>query len=270
MSAQATVSTPAYDVYAVRYGSLTTERSALFADYRVYGQPDRAMQMDYYFWLLRDGDRIVLVDTGFALDVGRRRGREVLCDPTDALDRLGIDRASVTDVVLTHFHYDHIGNVRLFPDARIVTSARELAFWTGPCGGKPVVAAPIERSEVQHVVQAHRHGRVVLVPEEDAGLPGLQLLDLGGHTPGQLGVVVPTAGRTVILASDAAHSYDEYERDMPFHVYSDIEGMYRGFETLRALEQDPGVVVVPGHDADVMRRFPAASDETAGLAVRLS
>lgn len=270
MTTQDRLSRAAYEVYAVRYGSLTTQRSAVFADYPVYRHADGEIGMDYFFWLLRDGDRIVLVDTGFAPDVGRRRGREVLYEPADALNRLGVDPASVTDVVLTHFHYDHIGNVRLFPEARIVTSAREFAFWTGPYGGKPVVAAPTGPSEVQHVAQAHRHGRVVLVPDEDAGLPGLQLLDLGGHTPGQLGVVVPTAGRTVVLASDAAHSYDEYERDMPFHVYSDIEGMYRGFETLRRLEKDPGVVVVPGHDPDVMRRFPAASEEVEELAVRLS
>lgn len=269
MSTQSTTGT-AYEVYAVRYGSFTTTRSALFADHHVYGEPDAEMQMDYFFWVLRDGARTVLVDTGFAPEVGRRRGREVRCGPLDALGRLGIDPGSVTDVLLTHFHYDHIGNVSLFPDARLVTSARELAFWTGPYGRRPVVAAPTEAAEVERVVQAHRQGRVLLVPDQDPELPGIEVVDLGGHTPGQLGVVVRTGAGTVVLASDAAHSYDEYERDMPFHVYSDLEGMYRGFEALRALQQEPGTVVVPGHAPDVMRRFPAVSEELAGLAVKLS
>jgi glyoxylase-like metal-dependent hydrolase (beta-lactamase superfamily II) len=259
-----------YEVYAVRYGSLSTRRSALFAEYAVYGEPDGPMVMDYFFWVLRDGDRTVLVDTGFDREVGRRRGRDVLSDPLDALDRLGIAASSVTHVVLTHLHYDHIGNVAMFPAARLVVSARELAFWTGPYGTRRVPAAPTERAEVDHIVQAHRAGRAVLAPDEDPGLPGLELLDLGGHTPGQLGVVVPTAQRRVVLASDAAHFYEEYERDMLFHVYSDVEGMYRGLDVLRMLDAQPGTVVVPGHDPDVMRRFPTASEKTEGLAVRLS
>ncbi len=73
-----------------------------------------------------------------------------------------------------------------------------------------------------------------------------------------------------MLASDAAHSYKEYECDMPFHVYSDIEGMFRGFAVLRRLAEEPSTVVVPGHDPDTMRRLPLVSPELAEVAVRIA
>lgn len=263
--------TERYEVLAVRYGAFESTRRHMYAAFDAYGEPDAPLRLDYFFWVARDADRTVLVDTGFDADVGRRRGRRVTCDVATALQRLGIDPASVTDVVLTHFHYDHIGNVDLFPDARLVAAGAEFGFWTGPYGRRPVPAAPVEAAEVGLIQRARDDGRLVLVPEEDAGLPGgIELVELGGHTPGQIGLVIPTAGSRVVLASDAAHLYEEYERDMPFHVYSDIEGMYRGLDVLRELDARDDTVVVPGHDPDVMRRFSPVSDDTADLAVALS
>lgn len=255
-----------YEVLAVRYGTLTASRRSLFASYEVYGEPDGPMQMDYFFWIARNADRTVLIDTGFSAEVGRRRGREVLCDPGEALHRLGIARTSVSHVVLTHFHYDHIGGVSGFPDSRLIAATRELAFWTGPYGRRALLAAPVEQTEVAALTEARREGRLTLVPEEDPGLPGIELWDLGGHTAGQLGVAVTVVGGTVVLAADAAHFYEEYQRDMPFHVFSDLPGMYQGFERLRQAERLPGTVVVPGHDPEVVRRFPVVEP---GLAVLL-
>jgi glyoxylase-like metal-dependent hydrolase (beta-lactamase superfamily II) len=259
-----------YDVVAVRYGTLETTRAALYAAYEAYGRPDGPMTMDYYFWVLRNDERTVLVDTGFDPEVGIRRGRTPTCAPAEALRRLGVEPAAVDVVVLTHFHYDHIGNVGLFPGARLVVNRRELDFWAGPLGRQPVPAAPVEAAEVEVLLAAQRAGRLTAVPDEPVDLPGIELIELTGHTPGQLAVRVATAGGAVVLASDAAHSYEEFEQDMPFHVFSDLEGMYRSFETLRTWAGTPGSIVVPGHDPDTMRRFPPAGPGLDGLAVRIA
>jgi len=261
---------PAYEVLAVRYGTLSTTRAALYASYSVYDEPDAPMEMDYFFWVLRQGARTVLVDTGFDAEIGVSRGRSVVVSPVDALASIGVDPGEVDTVVLTHFHYDHIGNVPLFPEARLVVGRREMDFWTGPLGRLPVPSAPVERAEVEYLIEARKQGRVTVVPDEPLGVPGVSLLDLSGHTPGQLGLVIPTSAGQVVLASDAAHSYEEYERDMPFHVFSDLEGMYQGFTTLRRLAATPGTVVVPGHDPETVRRFPAAGPGLEGLVVRIA
>jgi glyoxylase-like metal-dependent hydrolase (beta-lactamase superfamily II) len=226
--------------------------------------------MDYYFWVLRNDERTILVDTGFRPEVGIQRGRTPTCAPEEALGRLGVDPAAVDVVVLTHFHYDHIGNVELFPGARLLASRRELEFWSGPLGRQPVPAAPVEPAEVEMVLAAQRAGRLTVVPDDPVGVPGIELVELSGHTPGQLAVRVATATGAVVLASDAAHSYEEFEQDMPFHVFSDLEGMYRSFQALRDWAATPGTVVVPGHDPDTMRRFPPAGPGLDGLAVRIA
>ena len=82
--------TPDWEVFAVRYGTRLTSRSEIFLHYEVYGEPDAQLEMDYYFWLIRSGDELVMVDTGFGGQSGTRRGRTMLIHPTNALSLFGV------------------------------------------------------------------------------------------------------------------------------------------------------------------------------------
>lgn len=259
-----------YEVLAIKYGSLHARRSDLFASYPAYGEDDGPMAMDYFFWIVRNEDRLIVIDTGFEDSVGRARGRETTCPPHIAFERLGLSPNDVDTVFLTHFHYDHIGNTALFGNARFVTAAAEFGFWTGPYGAKRCFAQSTERHEIAQVTRLREQGRVDLFPEEFAQIPGLVVQTLPGHTHGQLIVSVRTAGRTVVLASDSAHHYEEYRRDMPFHIYADLQGMYAGLNSLREMDALPDHVVVPGHDPDVLTAFPPYDPDDPDFAVVLS
>jgi glyoxylase-like metal-dependent hydrolase (beta-lactamase superfamily II) len=257
-----------YDVIAVRYGTVETRKAECYHRYHAYGGPDMAVRMDYFFWVLRRGSDVTLVDAGFDPAVGTRRGRTSLCDLPAALDRLGVSPAAVSRVIVTHCHYDHIGNLPLFPAARILLSGREFDFWTGPWARRLQFAEFVERREIAHLEAARRAGRVIRLGDEEEIAPGLRTLWTGGHTPGQLVVTVETADRDVVLASDAVHLYEEIELDRPFAILSDLAGMYQAYEKLRELTGEPGRVLVAGHDPLVMRRFSAVAG-LDGLAVRL-
>ena len=69
-------------------------------------------------WLARGGGRTFVIDTGFNAEVAKRRKRTFLRCPVETLGAFGIDAAAVEDVVLTHLHYDHVGNFDRFPKAR--------------------------------------------------------------------------------------------------------------------------------------------------------
>jgi glyoxylase-like metal-dependent hydrolase (beta-lactamase superfamily II) len=147
-------------VVAARYGTLETTRSDAYYRWSAYGEPDEPQRMDYFFWIVRNGGETILVDTGFDPAVGRRRGRTCLVEPADAMAQLGISAQSASRVLLTHLHYDHIGNVDRFPDAELLVPGRELDFWLGPLGRRGQFAHAVEEAEIDVVRAAAAEGRV--------------------------------------------------------------------------------------------------------------
>jgi glyoxylase-like metal-dependent hydrolase (beta-lactamase superfamily II) len=105
---------PEYEVFALRYGTREARRHEHF----IGGDPhDGPMPMDYFVWLAKNADRAVVIDIGFTAESGGKRGRALLRDPVDSLTLLGISATDVQDVILTHMHYDHVGNFHKFPTA---------------------------------------------------------------------------------------------------------------------------------------------------------
>jgi glyoxylase-like metal-dependent hydrolase (beta-lactamase superfamily II) len=258
-----------YEVVAVRYGTRTGTRSEIYLNHHIYGEPDGPLGMDYYFWVARNAGRTVVIDTGFGEVGGARRKRTTLAEPVTALARMGVDAATVPQVIVTHAHYDHIGNLAAFPAAEVVMARREFEFWTGPYGSRAQFAWSVERHETAHLDEVRRAGRLTLLDGARTVAPGIEVVPVGGHTPGQAVVLVATAGGTAVLASDSAHYYEELERDIPFAFVADLEAMYRGFDLLNEMAADPGRVIVPGHDPLVMERFPPYPGLDPGLAVRI-
>ena len=258
-----------YGVVAVRYGERESIQSEVYYRWSTYGEPDGPLGMDYYFWLIEPpkGPPIV-VDSGFAPELGARKGRNCTCEPAEALTRLGVDPAEVKQVVVTHLHYDHIGNLDLFEDAELVVSQRELDFWTGPIAARPHFAEHTDADAVAGLARAAAAGRVRAVDEELEVAPGIVAIRVGGHSPGQLVLTVSTAGGGVLLASDAVHYYDELETERPFAVLADLADVYRAYDTVRTLAAD-GRAMVPGHDPLVMERYPPLNG-AGDLAVRIA
>ena len=260
--------TATYEVLAVRYGTRLTRRSEVFLHYELYGEPDAEMRMDYFFWVARGPEGTILIDCGFNERSGARRGRTMLCPPVSALERLGIVPGDIGLLIATHAHYDHIGNLGSFPAAELVLAEREYAFWTGSLGSRPLFAAFAEADDLSGLRQAREAGRIRLVSGRERITDGIDVVEVGGHTPGQLIVLVRTGRGEVVIASDALHYYEEMALDRPFAHVADLPAMYAGFGLLRDLAGG-ACEIVAGHDPDVMRRFPEATADAAGLAVRI-
>ena len=246
---------PAREVLAVKYGHRVATRAESYLNYHLYGEPDADLDIDYFFWVIRDGGDVILVDTGFAPEVGQRRRREGYSTPAEALPGLGIAADDVTAVVITHAHWDHTGNVRQFPRAQLIMTEAEYGFWTSPLAGRRHFAAHSEPDEIALLARARAEDRVTLFTGGYPLAPGIELTEVGGHTPGQLIATVTTPDATTVLASDALHFYEEVERDRPFAILADLPAMYRAYDTLAQLATQPNTRLVAGHDPLVRTRF---------------
>ena len=244
-----------WEVTIATYGRRLTDRRHVFLNHDLYGEADGPIGMDYFVWVVRDGLTTVLVDTGFSAQGGAARGRQQLVGIRDLYDRLEVDPAGSPTVVVTHAHYDHIGNLGLFPSSPVIIAQRELAFWRSPMRDKPLFSHSHDPEAFAQLERAVVDDRVVLFDTEHQLAPGISVLEVGGHTPGQSMVVVDTSAGRVLLTSDAVHYYEELEREMPFSSVVDVGGMYAGFARIKEL-QSSGVVqhVVSGHDPQTLTR----------------
>jgi glyoxylase-like metal-dependent hydrolase (beta-lactamase superfamily II) len=250
-----------YEVYAIRYASMPRLRSANFLPPDPHDGP---MPMDFFVWLLKSPTRTILVDTGFNAATGLARQRHFLRCPIEALKTLGVSPAQVHDVVLTHLHYDHAGNLKLLPNARFHVQDQELQFSTGRCMCEPSQRHAYAVDDVVELVRHVYADRVVFHDGDSALAPGVELMLIGGHTQGLQAVRVRTARGWVVLASDASHYYENIERTRAFPIVYNLADMLEGHRRIRAAADSPQHVV-PGHDPLVMQRYPRVAGDEVGI-----
>ena len=253
-----------FEVYAIRYATVARRG---FENY-IGGDPHESEHMDYFVWLARNSRHTVVIDTGFDEAAAKRRKRDFLRSPADGLRLLGVEPKSVEDVVITHLHYDHAGNLPLFPGARFHLQDREMAYATGRYMGLGFFSHAYEPDDVVAAVRMVYGGRVVFHDGDGEIVSGLTVHHIGGHTRGLQVVRVWTRVGWLVLASDAAHYSANMIENRPFPVVADVTEMADGWRKLRTLASS-AEHIVPGHDPLVMRQYRAPKPELEGIAVRL-
>ncbi|HVQ77973.1 MAG TPA: N-acyl homoserine lactonase family protein [Candidatus Binatia bacterium] len=244
-----------FRIHAVRYAHRKTSSSEVF--YK--DAHDTPMAMDYFVWALRNGRDTVVVDLGFTKEVGTRRGRQFLRCPANGLAAIDIDTERVEHVVVSHFHYDHVGNLALFPRATFYVQDAEMAFYTGRHASRPAFRHSIEVDDMCALIRLNYEGRLQFVDGEREIVPGVRVHKVGGHTAGMQIVTVATERGQAVVASDASHYYRNVQEDIPFNTLHDLPGTYHAFTRVKELAGAPDLIV-PGHDPLVLERLRPVSD----------
>ena len=243
-----------WEVFAVKYADRAARTRA---DSFIFDAAhDTPHPMDYFMWLLRSGDEVILVDTGYDHAEGKARGRPILIEPGEALAPLGMTPEQINELIVTHLHYDHAGGLHLFPNATLHMQAAEMAYATGPCMCHDTLKMPFTADHVCEAIRRLYSGKVRFYDGDAQISEGVTVHRIGGHSRGLQCVRVMTAAGWLVLASDAAHFYDNFEARKPFPIVVDLQDMLDGFDTLYRLASAPGLIV-PGHDPIVRTLFPA-------------
>ena len=207
--------------------------------------------------------RTVLVDAGFYRPQFLRKNVAGYTRPDRALERLGIRPEQVTDIVVTHMHWDHVDGVDLFPKARVWIQKDEFAYYTGAAwqpGGNP---GGVDPDDVLALVKLNTQGRVSLV-DGDAKeiLPGVTVYTGGRHTFASQYVGVNTKSGRAVIASDNLYLYENLDRHVPIAQTFDAKSNLAAQDRMKQVATSPRLIV-PGHDPEVFVRFPKPGDGVA-------
>lgn len=259
------MSIPIYEVFAIKYAMRDAKRTEHF----IGGDPhDAPMPMDYFVWLIRNKDRLFVIDTGFNAEMAARRKRTFLRSPSEGLALLNVQSEMVKDIVLTHLHYDHVGTFNEFPNAQFHIQDNEMAYATGRHMRHNHFNNSYEVEDVVGMVRLTYKNRVNFYKGDAELAPGISVHHIGGHTAGLQSVRVMTARGWVVLASDATHYYEHMETGKCFPITFHLGDMIEGYDKLRRLADSPQHII-PGHDPLVLARYPAPSQALQGIVARL-
>jgi glyoxylase-like metal-dependent hydrolase (beta-lactamase superfamily II) len=250
--AQATAPADGYQVEAIRYGTLPA-----FPVRGLVVGADSARRLDIavMVWLLRGAGRTVLVDAGFYRDKFIQRWKPTdFVRPSEAVAAAGVRPEEVTDIVLSHVHWDHMDGVDLFPRARVWLQRAEYEYYVGEGGA--VLHPGIDPEDAAILARLRAAGRLELV-DGDAReiLPGITVYTGGRHTYASQFVGVRTSAGTVVVASDNAYLYENLERHAAIAQTFDAQSNLAAQARMLELAASPRLVV-PGHDPLVFTRFP--------------
>jgi glyoxylase-like metal-dependent hydrolase (beta-lactamase superfamily II) len=255
-----------YQVVIAKYGSRSTVKSEVYLNYGLYHQEDEHIGMHYFVWILRNSERTILVDTGFSVIGGANRNRTLDHNVPALYEKLGIDPLTAPQIIITHGHFDHIGNLDNFPASQMLISKKEFDFWNSKHATRKLFHHSVEDHELEHLRKIHSEDRLEFFEGRTTLAPGVEVIEVGGHTPGQSVVKVNTSEGTVLLASDAIHFYEEYEADRPFMSVASLVDMYEAFDVIRTMSKSGEIHhLVSGHDVDTLPRFTSVDGELSEI-----
>jgi glyoxylase-like metal-dependent hydrolase (beta-lactamase superfamily II) len=257
---------PAYEVYAIRFA---TEASYPTRCLVAGADSARRSPLAFTIWLIRGGGRTVLMDAGFYREKFVERWKPVRYEkPSDALAALGVKPTDVTDIIVSHIHWDHVDGADLFPRARVWLQREEYAHHTNDSGA--VLDRAIDPDDAKMLAALKAAGRVQLIDGDSTEImPGITVFTGGKHTFASQFATVHASlagGRagTIVLASDNAYLYENLERHRPITQSLDTLSNLRAQERMARLASDPRLIV-PGHDVDVFVRFPKPGNGIARI-----
>jgi glyoxylase-like metal-dependent hydrolase (beta-lactamase superfamily II) len=248
-----------YEAFAVRFGILPA-----FSVSGLVAGADRARKLDIpvMVWLLKGSNgRQVLVDSGFYrqkfLDHWKPRDFR---SPAAAVEAAGVKPEAITDIIISHAHWDHVDGADLFPKATIWIQREEYRYYTGEAWHQRNTHGGIDADDMLALLKINMEGRLRFVEGDDQEIiPGIRCYTGGKHTRESQYVTAKTDAGTVVLTSDNVYLYENLEKHVPIAATLDAESNLRAQDRIRTLASDPRLIV-PGHDPLVFERFPAVSE----------
>lgn len=259
-SCSAFTQVPVYEVYALRFTAMQATPLSYWAA-NTKGNKDSVM-MCYMFWLIRaQNNKNILVDAGYLPDFADTNMTRYI-RPDSMLLKLNIQPSSITDIILTHPHWDHIDGIDLFPNAVVWMQKQDFNYFVGTAwqdGGKHEA---FSKRDVRKLIEKNLSGKLVLIDGDDRELfPGIRVFTGSKHTFESQYVLVSTNEKKVILASDNVWVYYNLEHlvSVPPYGTFDSTAYVQSMKRMKSMVTD-SKYIIPGHDGKIFSVFPSVEE----------
>lgn len=247
--------TPNYSIQAIRYGTVPNFD---VGDLVVGAPKDEKVDIAMVIWLIRGGGHNILFDSGFHHEQWFKDfPMPDYMRPDEAVKLAGVRPEEITDIIISHAHWDHMGGIDLFPKATVWIQKEEFHYYTGEAWQPGGHHGGIDPVDVQNLVRLNTEGRLRLVNGDDVEiLAGIRAYTGGHHTYASQYIRVD-GDPPFVLASDNMYLYRNLATHSASATFSDE------YHAANVANQDRMVKlagsadrVVPGHDALEFQKFP--------------
>ena len=243
---------PRHEVFAIRYATLQQFPVASLVQ---GAEKDRKLDIAMMVWLVRGGGHNVLVDSGFYRDDLVKQWKPAdYVRPDEAVAHAGVKPEEITDVIVTHAHWDHADGADLFPHAKIWIQKAEYDYYVTRAGKGGVTT-----TDIDFFSRALSEHRLELVDGDREILPGIRVYTGGRHTYASQYVTVTTSKGPVVLASDNVYLYENLQKHAPIAQTFDATSNLAAQDRMKSLAGRVGAII-PGHDPAVMTRYPRVAE----------
>jgi glyoxylase-like metal-dependent hydrolase (beta-lactamase superfamily II) len=228
--------------------------SSLFFMMMEHGKP---VKIFHYFWGIQTPEEFILVDTGFTLEAAQKRAGNPTSyvKPESLLIQFGVNPKEIKKVILTHLHWDHFSNPELFENADFFVQKKDLEFYAGPLAFHPSVHRSVETQDILTLLRFNYEGRVRIVDGAAQIVPGVEVLHMGGHTPGTQLVKISTAKKDMVISGDLTPYYRNLRDHIPPGIYSDLPEVLVSHQRIEKMVPSLDFII-PGHDPEVIQKYP--------------
>ncbi|MES2772675.1 MAG: MBL fold metallo-hydrolase [Bacteroidota bacterium] len=251
-----------YEIYALEFAGNWTVPASEIA---VGASTKDTIQGSSVIWLLKGNNgRTVLVDAGFT-DTARYSALNYT-RPDLVLQKINIKPGEITDLIVTHPHFDHIGGIDLFPNAMLWMQKDDFDYFVGPAWQKDGVADGLNKNDVFKLIQKSVDGHLILTKGDSIEIiPGISVFIGSKHTyESQYVLVNGTSGKTII-ASDNIWYYYNLEHLLPIPKYTfDAQAYVNAMIRMKTLVSNTELII-PGHDALMFSKFPKVADRVVKI-----
>jgi glyoxylase-like metal-dependent hydrolase (beta-lactamase superfamily II) len=254
--------TATYKVYAIKFAGTVYPFTA--ADWAKGGSKADSVKINFMVWLIMGNGKNILVDAGFLSDIEDAKEFKVVnyIRPDSAISKLVLKSGDITDIILSHPHWDHIDGVGLFPNAHVWIQKEDFNYFVSTAWQKGEGNGGFVKRDVRMMIDLNLAGKVTLVNGDDQEIiPGIKVFTGSRHTFNSQYVLVNTGTNKVVVASDNIWIYYNLEHLAPASDGGTLDpaGYVKAMQRMKTMVTDVKYII-PGHDARVFSKFPAIAD----------